>query len=140
MDVMINYWAVLLAALSSMVVGTIWYGPLLGKQWMKLSGVEKVPENKRMAMGPYLGSLFIMALLMAYVIAHVAFVANSFFNNSFLQDTLSTAFWLWLGIAFTRTVSIDFSESRPHTLILINVGNQLVTMLIMGLIIGLLPA
>lgn len=140
MDVMINYWAVLLAALSSMVVGTIWYGPLLGKQWMKLSGVEKVPQTKRMPMGPYLGSLFIMALLMAFVIAHVAFVANSFFNNSFLQDTLSTAFWLWLGIAFTRTVSIDFSESRPRTLILINVGNQLATMLIMGLIIGLLPA
>ena len=140
MNVVVNNWAVLLAALSSMVVGTIWYGPLLGKRWMKLSGVDNVPQNKRMAMTPYLTSLFLLALLTAYVIAHVAYLAHSFFSNSFLQDAITTAFWLWLGIALTRTVSIDLSESKSRELTLINIGNQFVTILIMGLIIGLLPA
>lgn len=140
MDVMINYWAVLFAAMSSMVVGTIWYGPLLGKQWMKLSGVDKVPQNKRLSMNVYFASLFVLSLVMAYVIAHVAYMAHSFFNNSFLQDSTLTALWLWLGVALTRTVAIDFSEARAREVTLINVGNQLVTMLVMGLIIGLLPA
>ena len=140
MNATVNIWAVVLAALSSMVVGTIWYGPLLGKQWMKLSGADKVPQSKRMAMGPYLVSLFLLSLLMAYIIAHVTYLAHSFYSNSFLQDSVTTAFWLWLGIALTRTVSTDLSESKPRKLTLINIGNQFVTILVMGLIIGLLPA
>ncbi|MGC9355126.1 MAG: DUF1761 domain-containing protein, partial [Mariniphaga sp.] len=34
----INYLAVIVAALSSFMVGWIWYGPLFGKSWMKLHG------------------------------------------------------------------------------------------------------
>ncbi|QNL19009.1 DUF1761 domain-containing protein [Hyphobacterium sp. CCMP332] len=34
----INIIAVLLATLGFMVVGFLWYGPLLGKRWMALNG------------------------------------------------------------------------------------------------------
>ena len=34
----INYWAVVVAALSAFVVGWMWYGPLFGKSWMELNG------------------------------------------------------------------------------------------------------
>jgi len=36
----INYWAVLLATASSMVVGSIWYAPkVFGTRWSKLANV-----------------------------------------------------------------------------------------------------
>ncbi len=37
----INYWAVLVAAVVSMVIGALWYSPVLfGKLWMKYSGLS----------------------------------------------------------------------------------------------------
>ena len=37
----INYWAVLLATASSMVVGSIWYTPkVFGTRWAKLANVD----------------------------------------------------------------------------------------------------
>jgi hypothetical protein len=41
-------------------------------------------------------------LVTAFVLAHVTFVANKFFHNSFLSDALQTAFWLWLGFTAAR--------------------------------------
>ena len=37
----INYWAVVVAALSGFAVGALWYGPLFGRQWMAASGVTE---------------------------------------------------------------------------------------------------
>ena len=46
MDVQINGWAVLLAALSSMVVGSLWYMPAtFGNAWQRLSKV-KIDRSK----------------------------------------------------------------------------------------------
>src|SRR5690606_22896655 len=37
----INYWAVLLATLGSMIVGSLWYAPkTFGRRWAKLAGVD----------------------------------------------------------------------------------------------------
>lgn len=34
----INYLAVIAAGVASMVVGSLWYGPLFGRKWVALSG------------------------------------------------------------------------------------------------------
>ena len=37
----INYWAVLLATISTMVVGSVWYTPkVFGTRWAKLANVD----------------------------------------------------------------------------------------------------
>ncbi len=138
MNVDVNYLAVFLAAVSSMFVGGIWYAKsVFGKEWMKL---VKLDEKKAAKMAPQaLTMAFVLALVMAYVLAHVSFLSNNYFSNSFLQDSLSTAFWLWLGIAFTRVVTHDAFEQRPNKLTLMNVANMLVTMMVMGAIIGAMP-
>lgn len=138
MNVDVNYLAVFLAALSSMVVGAVWYAkPVFGTTWMKLVGLD---EKKMNAKAPIALSLaFVLALLMAYIIAHFAFLSNAFYGNSFLQDAVATAFWLWLGIALTRAVTHDAFEQRPGKLTLMNAANMLVTMVVMGAIIGAMP-
>ena len=38
MEVVLNYWSVLGAVAAAIVLGTVWYGPLFGKQWMRIVG------------------------------------------------------------------------------------------------------
>ena len=54
----LNYVAVLVCAVVSMVVGAVWYGPLFGKQWMEVIGInakdKKAREKKcRKVLGRY---------------------------------------------------------------------------------------
>ena len=34
----VNYWAVFVSAIASMVIGSIWYGPLFGKMFIREMG------------------------------------------------------------------------------------------------------
>ncbi len=140
MTVEINYWAVLMAALSSMIVGSLWYMPAtFGKAWMRLSGVkiDRKGMTARTALWMY-GSVFAASLVTAYVLAHVSFLANHFFQDSFLQDALETAFWLWLGFTVARLYVHDTFEMRRKKLTLLNAAHELMTVLVMALIIGML--
>jgi hypothetical protein len=136
MDVQVNYWAVLLAAASSMVVGAIWYAkPVFGDTWAKLVKLD----DKKMQSGATgaMAGAFVLSLLTAYVLAHVSYLSNSFFQNSFLQDSLSTAFWVWFGFVMTRILTHNIFEQRPAKLNLLAIGNEFVTIMLMGLLIGL---
>lgn len=137
MGVEVNYLAIFLAMASSMVVGSVWYArAVFGKEWGKLANVD-MGKNKANPAIPIVITI-IVSLVTAYVIAHVAFLSNQFFGNSFLQDALTTAFWLWLGLTAARFITHDAFEGRPVKLTTINLGNELVTIMVMGLIIGLM--
>lgn len=137
MEVAVNYFAVFLAAGSSMVVGGIWYAQgVFGKTWAKLAKVDlkKKIDNKKMAL--LMGSVFVASLITAYVLAHVTYLSNQFFGNSFLHDALMTGFWLWLAFTAARIYTHDAFEGRRKKLTLLNFGNEFVTIMVMALIIG----
>ena len=136
MNVDVNVWAVILGAVSSMVIGTAWYSKsVFGVSWMKMT---KLKEDKMKDYAPRaLGLAFLSSLLMAYILAHMVFLSHIYFKNSFMTDALSTAFWAWLGFQALRVVMRDAFEQRRLKLSLINAGNDFVTLMVMGLIIGL---
>lgn len=141
MSVEINWLAVVLAAVSSMVVGSLWYMPsVFGKSWTKMTGIK--PDKMRGAtpgaMAWMYGSVFVASLVTAYILAHVTFLANRFFGHSYLMDALSTAFWLWLGFTATRIYVHDTFENRRKLLTMLNAMHELVTVLVMAVIIGLI--
>jgi hypothetical protein len=137
MDVQINWLAVLLAAASAMVVGFIWYAkPVFGRIWMQLAGLTEAKLQKNMVWPMVTAAAG--SLLTAYVLAHVSFLAHSFFQNSYLMDALSTAFWMWLGFSLTTLVIHNSFEQKPWNLTWLAAFNRLVTIMVMGLIIGLL--
>ena len=136
MNVEVNYLAVLLAAVSSMVVGSIWYAkPVFGRTWMKLAGIK---DKKKMTTRDVMVLIwtFVLSWLTAFVLAHVCFLANQFFGHSFFQDAVSTAFWLYLGFVVTRILVHNMFEERPAKLNALALGNEFVTIMVMGLIIG----
>lgn len=137
MDVQVNMWAVLLATVSSMLVGWVWYAkPVFGKLWVKLAKVDTKKMESRSAWPMVVA--FVASFFTAYVIAHVSYLSNQFFGHSFLQDTATTAFWLWLGLTGARFIVHDAFEGRPKDLTVLTIAHELVTVLVMGLIIGLL--
>ncbi len=133
----VNVWAVVLAAVSSMVVGSIWYAkPVFGTQWAKLVGLKDnaMREGATLAM---IGA-FVAAVLAAYILAHVTYISSYFFQVSFMESALNTAFWLWLGIAMPTIVTHGLFEKRRKKLMLLTAAHTLVTFLVMGLVIGVL--
>ena len=47
MNVIVNLWAVVACAVASMIIGSIWYGPLFGKAFMTATGMDQwTPEKK----------------------------------------------------------------------------------------------
>lgn len=140
MNVDVNGWAVLLAAVSSMVVGSLWYMPAtFGSAWQKYTGInaEKMRKGQNGGQMAWMyGSVFVASLVTALVLAHVTFIAHNFFNNSWTSDALQTAFWLWLGFTAVRIYVHDTFEARRKKLTLLNAAHELVTVLVMALIIG----
>ncbi len=126
----INYLAVIVAALVQMVVGALWYSPLLfAKPWMKAVGktMEEMRSSASMYLFPALG-----ALLTAYVMAHII----DYTGAITLGQGLQTGFWLWLGFT-APAVGVDIVfAGRPKELFYINAGYHLVNFLLAGAILA----
>lgn len=107
----INVWAVLVAAVSSFLLGGIWYGPLFKHAWCREAGVDPDPA-KGGHPAKVFGGAFVLSLIAAFVFASwlgpqpeladavrkgaitgAAFVAASFGIN-YLFANRSLALWL----------------------------------------------
>jgi len=134
----INIWAVLLATLSSMVVGSVWYTPkVFGNYWMKVAKVSPSGEAKD-AVKPILITL-VVSFVSALVLAGSAAISQHFYGGNFLANTLITAVILWAGFTAARFITHDAFEGRPAGLTILNIAHELVTIVIMAIIIGVWP-
>jgi hypothetical protein len=134
----INYIAVLLATLSSMIVGSIWYTPkVFGNYWMKKSGVTP-SGNSKDAIRPIVITL-IVSFITAWVLAGAVWISFEFYGGSFLVNALLTAAILWAGFTAARFITHDQFDGRAPGLTLLTSARELVTVLVMALIIGVWP-
>ena len=132
----INIWAVLVATLSTLVVGSLWYSrAAFGTWWMR---VARVDEEKAAAAGarPIIVTV-IVSFLTAWVLAGAVSIAHEFYDGAFFTDALITGLMLWAGFTAARIITHDAFEGRPGRLTLLTVGHELVTVLVMSLVIGL---
>lgn len=135
----INYWAVIVATLSSMVVGSIWYTPrVFGKYWMRVTGVDPSTGKASDAVVPIVVTLLV-SFITAWVLAGAAFISQDFYGGSFLGNSVITALVLWAGFTAARFVTHDAFDKRPSGLTILNISHELVTIVIMALIIGVWP-
>lgn len=129
----VNYVAVLIAALASMVTGFVWYSPVLfGKPWMKYAKIdEKKLKKTKNSLPKTYGISFLATLVTAYALAILL-------NATLVMDVgegLMVSGVIWLGfVTTTMLTSVLFAE-MPWGLFLINSGYQLVSLLVMGAIL-----
>lgn len=128
---MINYLAVIVAAIASFVVGFIWYHTsVFGKTWMKLVGLTKkdLKKAKKQGMGKTMSIAFIAQLVMAYVLAY----AIKFTQATTIKAAATIGFWLWLGFIAPVLLSTVLWEKKPVKLYLINAAHWLVALAVMA--------
>lgn len=137
MEVQVNLLAVALATVAGMVVSAFWYSErVFGAEWCRLTKLKGKALKIESTQGALI--IFIASLVTAYVLAHITYLSHAFFGNSYLKDALTTAFWVWLGIAGVRMAAHDTFQRRPVKLTLINTSHELITLLVMALIIGMM--
>jgi uncharacterized protein DUF1761 len=141
MNVMgINLWSVLAAAVATMVLGFLWYSPLLfAKPWMVLMGYD--PEDKaklaemQKGAGKMYGMSFVASLVSAAVLAKI--IAITTVNSALFG--MKVGFAVWLGFVTTVQLTNVLFAKQPAKLYLINTGYQLVCYLAMGAILAAWP-
>lgn len=126
----INYAAVLVAGLLSMVIGFVWYGPLFAKAWMKEVGLKEKDVQK----GPGVGYALTLAgaLIEAYVLAHFI----DYTHADTLAEGMLTGLWLWIGfVAYAIGVNYIFAQ-RTFKLWTIDTGYFLALLLAQGALLA----
>lgn len=135
MEVQIPWLGVVLAAVSAMVIGSLWYSKaVFGAKWQKMIGLS----NDRMAKeGPKaLSMLVVVSFVTAFVLAHFINYAHAYNQGTWMSDSFQTALWVWLGFGLTTILAHGVFEPRDRTVMVINAGNRLVTLVVMALILG----
>jgi Protein of unknown function (DUF1761) len=129
-DVDLNWIAILVAALVPIVLGALWYSPVLfADPWLRAVG--RTPEELGGAAVGYALSV-VSAVLSAYVLARIVKWAevDDLWNGALV------GLLVWTGFVATVLAVTTFFGGRPRTLWLINAGYQLVALVLMGAILG----
>jgi len=132
----VNYLAIAAGAVFSMILGTIWYGPLFGKKWMEINGVDTLDKEtlKKMqkSAGPLYAVQFILTLFQVLVLAHLI-------ADTKIAGGLERSLWIWAafiiptlaGAVMWTSDSKNFKWSR----FLIQGGYQLVLFVVFGVLL-----
>lgn len=125
----LNWLAVIAAALSSFVLGGLWYGPLFGKPWMQAAGVsadQVAKGNKAMIFGG------------TFVLSLIAAASFAFFLGANVNATTGALYGFTAGLCWVTTSlgSTYLFEHKPMSLWLINGGYRTLQFTLIGLILG----
>ncbi len=136
----INWLAVIAAVLSSMIIGSIWFGPkAFYPAWLKaLAQIDKTDPNDR-NMGPVV-RIFGFTILASFVQAiFMALMVNAMGSMTPGGPTLASGamagFLLWLGFVAPSSLTNKLFADRVQAWYY-EVGNHLVTFVVMGAILG----
>jgi len=131
----LNIWELIVASLSTFVIGFFWYGNFLfGKSWQKLAGLSE-EDLAKANMGLIFVSAFILNFIVALFISFFTEIAMMLGSSALMAGLFAVI--LCIGFVAT-TFGVNFLFSRkPIRLYLIDVGYMVVSFFVMGLIIGI---
>ena len=133
----VNLLAVLACGIVAMILGFLWYSPILfAKPWVKEMGYDmndaaKMAEMKKKA-GPAYGASFVASLVTAFVLG---LILNALTINSPLYG-MKLGFAVWLGFVATVQLTGVLFQGNSMKLFAINTGYQLACYLAMGAILS----
>jgi hypothetical protein len=126
----LNIWSVLVAGLSTFLIGGLWYSPaVFGKAWMRENGfTEDSMKNANM----------VKIFGLAFVLAVVASVNLAMFMGPENRPAMGALWGFLAGFGWVATfVGTHYLfERKSFTLFLINAGYSIVSLTIMGVIIA----
>jgi hypothetical protein len=126
----INYFAVLVAAAATFLVGGLWYSPMLFQRaWMKANNLTEA-DLAAGGTGRIFGFAFLIAVVMSLNLAMFLNAPGTTVTWGATAGAL-TAVWVALGIG-----TFALFERRPAAYTAINGGYWFVSLVLMGAILG----
>jgi Protein of unknown function (DUF1761) len=132
----INYLAVFTCAVLSMVLGSVWYGPLFGKKWMEITGATECDAAERKQMQKEALPLYIAQFLLTLfqVWAFARLVGST-------PDSLLHALWIWVAFVMPTVAGSAMWNNDKNNVkwarFLIQSGYQLLLFALVGIVIGM---
>ncbi|QQG47366.1 MAG: DUF1761 domain-containing protein [Candidatus Woesebacteria bacterium] len=129
-----NPFAIILAAITSQVLGFFWYSQMFfGKEWVKLSG-HKNSEKMKKEEGKIYTLNFLLTLLEAFILSRFMALSQA---RTILEGT-QVGFMAWLGFTLTSMLTTNLFQNKPKKLFYIDAAYQMVAIMVMGAILALL--
>lgn len=135
-SISVNYWAILAGAVLSMAIGAIWYGPLFGKQWMEIMGVDpgdaETAKKMQKTAGPLYLVQFVLTLFQVLVLAHLV-------ADTARVGGLERSMWIWAAFVIPTLAGSAMWTNDPGRLkwkrFLIQAGYQFILFAVFGLLL-----
>jgi hypothetical protein len=125
-----NWIAVLIGVVISMVLGALWYGPLFGQAWLRMIG--KRQEDLEASTSTYLTTAF--ASLLTMISLNLIVIA---FGATTLVNGLLVGALIGIGLSATATFVYTNFEGPPLNVWALYVAYQVVVFLIMGAVFAI---
>jgi hypothetical protein len=127
----INYLAVFVSACFGFLIGWLWYAVLFTKSWLREHGLEEVgPEKIPIGFGKLFFGAFTMLLIIAFTLA--IFLSRP----SNLLQGFATGALVSVGLVGAAIGMNYIFERKSMKLFLITAGYHVITLSVMGAIIG----
>lgn len=130
----INFILILGLAILSMVLGAVWYGPLFGRTWCRLNGVDPDDVLAVKEMGKGMAPVYLIQFVTTLFMVFVVYVYTKPAEE--VMNTVSGALWLWAGIVVPILASAAMwtSEAKRSAIsrFLIQAGYYLVLYVLIG--------
>ncbi|MBK9927855.1 MAG: DUF1761 domain-containing protein [Anaerolineales bacterium] len=135
----INWLAVVLSVVASMVIGSVWFNPkTFFPIWWKAVGKEGEDASKSsLSMGLVWGLIIFSSFVQAVFLSLLIHAMGSLTGGVSLVSGATAGFLLWLGFVATSSLTNKLFADRLLAWAL-EAGNHLVTFVVMGAIIGAL--
>jgi len=129
----INIWSILVAAIASFIIGSIWYSPILfGKQWMALTNTGAVTPEKKKG----IWKLYVVQFLLSIVTMCILGFAIAAMQITSALDGATLGLLAWVGFYATFRAANLLWQPGSLKLALISAGSILLNLIVGGAIIG----
>ena len=132
----VNFCAILVSGVIYMIVGRTWYSPIMfGNRWIKLMGwtPEQIEKCKKKNMGVTYSIMFIGSLVTSFILAQFI----QYTDAATWAEGAETGFWIWVGFIAPVALSGYLFEGKKWELFGINVGYNLVCLVVTGAILAI---
>jgi hypothetical protein len=125
--IQVNWIAVILGGVFNMLVGSLWYGPLFGKLWLKVIG-KKQEDIQSSA------TMYLLPLAASLVASYILAVLIAGLGITLWWQGLIMGIVVWLGIGATATFTTGTFEDVPRGAWALFALYQLVVYTVQGLV------
>ena len=134
MLVNINWWVVIGVSVLQIFIGSIWYGYMFGKFWMRIMGSSHMTKEEIKKAQKEMMPMYFVQFFMSLIMNVALYTAVKMNSDGLLIDDICAAIVLWIGfvlpIQVGEVIWSGLSNSDKVKKLAVSSSQQLLTMII----------